>query len=64
VAFFYAPQLLGGGVPIAAAVGISPRPQGKKSASGAGKVALGIRLESLRVRRLGGDLLIEGDVRR
>ena len=56
IAFFYAPRLLGGGVPIAgsvAAAGVIGR-----------KVARALALETVTVRHLRSDLLIRADVRR
>lgn len=55
IAFFYAPRLLGGGLPIAGspAGGTSGRP-----------ITRALALEGMTVRQLGRDLLIRADVRR
>ena len=51
VAFFYAPSLLGGGVPIAAG-----------GREGGRRVSRALRLGPLAVRRLGADILVQADV--
>jgi diaminohydroxyphosphoribosylaminopyrimidine deaminase/5-amino-6-(5-phosphoribosylamino)uracil reductase len=58
IAFFYAPKLLGGGIPLVGGVAESA------GAGGGGRpVARALALGPLRVRRVGTDLLVRADVR-